>query len=73
MPEYSRSQISNWIKSGAITVNNKHCKPKDKIASNDLVEICVDLNQTRSDFNLCQAEYIPLNIVFERLSHNYHQ
>lgn len=31
LPEYSRSQISNWIKNGTITLNQKPCKPKDKV------------------------------------------
>lgn len=65
LPEYSRSQISNWIKSGAVTLNQKTCKPKDKAQDGDLIELCVDLNEVDSDFALCEPEDIPLDIIYE--------
>lgn len=65
LPEYSRSQISTWIKSGAVIVNNKPCKPKDKTLEGDLVEINVDFTPEDTNFTNCQAEEIPLNIVYE--------
>ncbi len=65
LPEYSRSQISTWIKSGAVTVNKKTCKPKDKTLGGDLIEINVDFTPTDTSFDHCQAEDIPLDIVYE--------
>src|SRR5580704_16649560 len=65
LPEYSRSQISNWIKMGSLTLNHNPCKPKDKIRSGDLIEINVDFVNIETDFNLCEPEDIPLQIVFE--------
>ena len=65
LPEYSRSQISNWIKTGAILMNHKPCKPKDKTLDGDLIELNVDFNEIDTNFNLCEPEDIPLNIVFE--------
>lgn len=65
LPEYSRSQISNWIKSGTILLNRKTCKPKDKALDGDLIEIDVDLTVVDNDFNQCAPEEIPLDIVFE--------
>lgn len=65
LPEYSRSQISNWIKGGAITLNHKPCKPKDKALDGDLIEINVDLVQIDANFNSCEPENIPLHIVYE--------
>lgn len=65
LPEYSRSQISNWIKTASITLNHKPCKPKDKTMDGDLIEINVDFVKTETDFNLCEAEDIPLQRVFE--------
>lgn len=65
LPEYSRSQISTWIKSGAVKVNQKTCKPKDKALDGDVIEVNVDFTPLDSNFNLCEAEDIPLNIVFE--------
>jgi 23S rRNA pseudouridine1911/1915/1917 synthase len=65
LPEYSRSQISNWIKSGAIIMNHKPCKPKDKTLDGDLIELNVDLADVEINFNLCEPENIPLSIIFE--------
>ncbi|MCW8443933.1 23S rRNA pseudouridine(1911/1915/1917) synthase RluD [Fluoribacter gormanii] len=65
LPDYSRSQISNWIKNGTITLNQKPCKPKDKVLDGDLIEINVDFTLTEQDFNHCAPEEIPLNIVYE--------
>jgi 23S rRNA pseudouridine1911/1915/1917 synthase len=65
LPDYSRSQISNWIKSGAITMNQKPCKPKDKTSEGDQIDINVDLNLMDNNFEHCAPEEIPLTIVFE--------
>lgn len=65
LPEYSRSQISAWIKAGAVTVNQKNCKPKDKTLGGDLIEINVDFTPIDTNFNLCEAEDIPLQIIYE--------
>jgi 23S rRNA pseudouridine1911/1915/1917 synthase len=65
LPEYSRSQISTWIKSGAIIRNHKPCKPKDKALDGDLFELDVNLNEIESNFTLCEPENIPLDIIFE--------
>lgn len=65
LPDYSRSQISNWIKSGAITLNQKQCKPKDKVLDGALIDVNVDLNLIDNNFEHCIPEAIPLNIVFE--------
>lgn len=65
LPEYSRSQITNWIKSGSITMNQKTCKPKDKTSGGDLIELSVDFTTVDTDFSLCAAEDIPLNVIFE--------
>lgn len=66
LPEYSRSQISSWIKSGSVKKNQNPCKPKDKTLEGDLVTIEVDLTASiDSDFKLSQAEDIPLEVIFE--------
>ncbi|MDI1351225.1 MAG: 23S rRNA pseudouridine(1911/1915/1917) synthase RluD [bacterium] len=65
LPEYSRSQICTWIKTGAIQMNQKTCKPKDKIAGGDLIDINVDLAVVDSHFSSCEPEDIPLDIIFE--------
>lgn len=65
LPEYSRSQISQWIKTGAIVMDKKPCKPKDKALDGALIEVNVDFINDEADFNQCNPENIPLNIVFE--------
>lgn len=65
LPEYSRSQITNWIKSGAIKLNEKTCKPKDKALGGDLIDINVEFTLVSADFDQCTPEDIPLDIIFE--------
>ncbi|KTD73539.1 23S rRNA pseudouridine(1911/1915/1917) synthase RluD [Legionella tucsonensis] len=65
LPDYSRSQISTWIKNRTITLNQKPCKPKDKALGGDIIEINVDFTLMEKDFSHCIPEEIPLNIVYE--------
>lgn len=65
LPEFSRSQISGWIKNGSISKNQKTCKPKDKISEGDSIAIDVNFTQLESHFNLCEPENIPLEVVYE--------
>ncbi|KTD06629.1 uracil hydrolyase [Legionella gratiana] len=65
LPDYSRSQISSWIKKGAITLNHQSCKPKDKVEDGDLIEINIDFNVTNTHFDHYVPEEIPLTIVYE--------
>ena len=61
-PDYSRSQLTHWLKEGAITLDQRSFKPKDKVFGGELVKLHVEL-VSRND--VCQAEEIPLNVVFE--------
>jgi len=61
LPDYSRSKITTWIKSGDALINDKIFKPKDKATGYEIV--CLTLNQKQS--NDWIAENIPLNIVYE--------
>lgn len=65
LSEYSRSQISSWIKTGAVTIKQTQCKPKDKVSGGTLIDINVHFSQTSDDFNQCTAEAIPLNVIYE--------
>lgn len=66
LPDYSRSVISNWIKTGAIKRNQQLCKPKDKAMGGDLIDINVDFTAAiDADFKLSQPENIPLDIIYE--------
>eukprot|EP00163_Fabomonas_tropica_P009368 TRINITY_DN19179_c0_g1_i1.p1 TRINITY_DN19179_c0_g1~~TRINITY_DN19179_c0_g1_i1.p1 ORF type:complete len:326 (-),score=29.21 TRINITY_DN19179_c0_g1_i1:994-1971(-) len=61
MPEHSRSRIQSWIKAGALTVNGKACKPRDKVMLDDrlLLEAEPEAQVT------WEAEEIELDIVYE--------
>ena len=61
IPDYSRSKITAWIKSGEALINNKTFKPKDKVNGNETV--CLKLKQ--KDNNHWLPEKINLDIVFE--------
>ncbi len=61
-PDFSRSQLQSWLKQGAITVDQRHLKPKDKVSGGECVKLHVleTANHSKSE-----AEDIPLTIVFE--------
>jgi len=61
LPDYSRSKITTWIKSGDALINQKTFKPKDKVSGSEIVFLT--LNQKQS--NDWIAEEIPINIVYE--------
>jgi len=61
LPDYSRSKITAWIKSGDALINSKTFKPKDRVNGTAIVSLT--LNQKQS--NDWIAEKIPLNIVYE--------
>jgi len=61
MPEHSRSRLQGWIKSGALTVNGKSCKPRDKVMLGDRLELDAEPEAQVS----WEAESIDLNIVYE--------
>ena len=61
LPDYSRSKITAWIKSGDALINSKTFKPKDRVNGTEIV--CLTLNQKQS--NDWIAEKIPLNVVYK--------
>ena len=61
LPDYSRSKIIAWIKSGEALINQKPFKPKDKVNGSEIVELTISQKQN----NDWVGEDIPLNIVFE--------
>jgi 23S rRNA pseudouridine1911/1915/1917 synthase len=64
-PHYSRAQLTQWLKEGHITLNQRQVKPKDKAFSGDLIQAHVDLTSLQNLSKQDSAENIPLNIVFE--------
>ena len=61
LPNFSRSKITAWIKSGDALINDKVFKPKDKVIGSQIVKLFLNKKQN----NDWSAENIPLNIIFE--------
>lgn len=59
--EFSRSRIQHWIKEASITVDGRHCKPKDKVYEGDNIT----LRATIDKYDDWQAEDIPLSVIFD--------
>ncbi len=60
-PEYSRSRLSAWIKSGDVTVDGATARPRDPVRGGEAVLLhAVEEVQTRAE-----AEDIPLDILYE--------
>jgi len=60
--DFSRSQLTTWLKEGVVTLNQKHYKPKDKVVGGEHVALNVTL---KSKDIKSLPEEIPLDIVFE--------
>ncbi len=60
-PEYSRARLQSWIRDGALLVNNKQLRPRDRLETGDFLIVEVQLESTES----WVAEQLPLDIVFE--------
>ena len=60
-PDYSRARLQAWMKTGELTVNGQHCKPRESaIAGSWLV-----LDATLQSAENWAAEEMPLSIVYE--------
>ena len=61
LPDYSRSKVSAWIKSGEALIDNKTFKPKDKVTGNETVRLILK----QKDNNHWLPEKLNLDVVFE--------
>ena len=61
LPDYSRSKITAWIKSGDALIKQKSFKPKDKVIGNEVIYLTINSKQS----NNWIAEKIPLNVFYE--------
>jgi len=62
LPDYSRSRLQGWIKSGLVTLNAEACTAKTKVWGGEAVVVQV---QPAPDSMAFEPEDIPLAIVFE--------
>ncbi len=61
-PDFSRGQLSKWIKAGDVLLNDDVPKPRDKVREGDNVIINAELQVQDEQW---QAEKIELDIVYE--------
>ena len=61
LPEFSRSKITAWIKSGEALIYGNKFKPKDKVNGDEIVFLTTNLRQN----TVWSAEDIPINVIFE--------
>lgn len=61
LPEYSRTQLQEWIKNNNISIDNKPCKARDRVMGGE--EIIVDA--LRKAQPAWQAQPIELDIIYE--------
>ena len=61
LPEFSRSKITAWIKSGEAVIYGKKFKPKDKVSGDEVIILSANRNQN----TIWLAENIPINVIFE--------
>lgn len=61
-PDFSRSQLTAWLKDGAITLDQRSYKPKEKVYGGEHVELRITFTAKNTEL---QPEDIPLDIVFE--------
>lgn len=65
MPEFSRSKLTQWLKSGHITVNALPAKAGVKVLAGDVVRIEVQLDEEIHDLSKSTPQDIKLDIVYE--------
>ena len=61
-PEYSRSRLKIWIEQGQVLVNGETAKPKNRLSGDEQLQLSV---QTIESETACEAEDIPLDIVYQ--------
>ena len=63
LPEYSRSNISTWIKQGCVKINaNSIIKSREKIHYQDNIEVIIKLTNQNDTW---QKQNIELNVIYE--------
>lgn len=59
--DYSRARLQQWVSDGAVLVDGRQLRSKDKLRGGEQVEIRVELEEEVNS----QPEAIPLDIVYE--------
>lgn len=59
--DYSRSKLQTWLKAGRVKVDGAQLKAKDKVEGGETIELDAEAEVVLE----CEAEAIPLDIVYE--------
>ncbi|HBA64574.1 MAG TPA: 23S rRNA pseudouridine(1911/1915/1917) synthase RluD [Methylococcaceae bacterium] len=59
--DYSRSKLQTWLKAGRVLVDGAQLKAKDKVEGGESIELDAEAEVVLE----CEAEAIPLDIVYE--------
>lgn len=59
--DYSRSKLQTWLKAGRVMVDGAQLKAKDKVEGGETIELDAEAEVVVE----CEAEAIPLDIVYE--------
>ena len=62
LPEFSRSRLAQWVRSGQATVDGLAARPRQKVRGGEQIEIAP---QPESAVDAHRPEDIPLDVVFE--------
>ena len=60
-PDYSRSRLQGWLKTGELTLDGEACKAREKLVSGQRLELDVEVE----DQERWLAEAIDLDVVYE--------
>jgi len=60
-PDYSRSKLQTWIKSGRVQVDGMELKARDKLDGGEIIDLDAEPEQVIT----AEAEDLPLDIIFE--------
>ncbi|WPE16114.1 23S rRNA pseudouridine(1911/1915/1917) synthase RluD [Candidatus Thioglobus autotrophicus] len=61
LPDYSRSKITAWVRSGKALVNDKTFKAKEKVLGGEIVALTIEKEKT----NAWLGEDIAIDVVYE--------
>jgi len=64
-PDYSRARLQTWIREGALRVNGRNMRPRDRLLEGDRLDLAAVPQPEPEPDSLWDAEALPLDIVHE--------
>ena len=61
-PEFSRSRLSEWIRRGLATVDRRSCRPRDRVAGGERIELKL---APAADSDRWQAQALDIAVIYE--------